>query len=67
MVMDSVKQIEKESAHIRQALNNLMYRYEHSPRQLGEKHKLYRSILLLQEELNKLEANKNNTSSTAHR
>lgn len=56
MVMDSVKQIKNASAHIRQALNNLRYRYERATKRLGEKQKLYRSITLLQEELNKLEA-----------
>lgn len=65
--MASIKQSNSTPGHIRKALDNLMYRYEQTPRQLGEKHKLYRSILLLQEELNKFETGGNNTSSTAHR
>jgi len=65
--MASVKQIESTSGHIRKALDSLMYRYEHTPKQLGEKHKLYRSILLLQEELNKLEMDKSTTSFLVHK
>jgi len=63
--MDFVKKIENASMPLREALNNLTNRYEHTSRQVGEKHKLHRSILLLQEELNKLERYKNNTLSAA--
>ena len=60
--MAFVKKTESKVLSLRKALDKLMHRYENTPRQLGEKHKLYRSIILLQEELDKLEINKSEPS-----
>ena len=61
MVMASVKQAESKIILLSKALDELMYRYENTPQQSGEKHKLYRSIILLKEELDKLNENKKET------
>jgi hypothetical protein len=62
MVM--VRKIKSVTAHISKALKSLSMRYEKTPPQAGEKHKLYRSIILLKEELNKLEENEKETAAS---
>lgn len=64
--MAFVKKAERTVLPLRKALDKLMYRYENTPMQLGEKHKLYRSILLLQEELRNIDRTQDAVLATTH-